>query len=704
MSVPVLLLLSTLSAPPATKVLPVDDVHHGTTITDPYRWLEDGKNADVVKWSDAQNAHARTFLDPLTGRDIIRKELQKLLGSATISHSSIQFRGSQVFAMKRQPPREQPFLVVMPSLDEPEKARVLLDPAELDKKAHTAIDWYRPSPDGKLVAVSLSKGGSESGDVHIYDVATGKEVFEVIPRVNGGTAGGDLAWTPDGKGFFYTRYPRGEERPEIDRDFYQQLYFHTLGTSTDSDRPELVKDLPRIAEIRPEIDEKTGRLLATVQNGDGGEFAHYLRSPDGSWKQFSTFADKLIQVTFGPDDAIFAVSREGAPRGKIVRLSAIDPDRTKAVTIVPQGDDSIVTDFYGPPTVVVTTARIYVLYQTGGPNELRAFAFDGKPHKGPTQLPVSTVDELTKIGGDDLLFTNESFTSHRGVYRFDVKSGNTTKLALTSPSPADFSDITVTRKFAISKDGTKVPVNILAPKSVKLDGSNPCLVTGYGGYGINIEPGFRANYRVLFDRGFVIAVANLRGGTEYGEEWHRNGMLTKKQNVFDDFAAVLKFMIAEKYTNSQRLGIIGGSNGGLLMGATFTQNPELMKAVVSMVGIYDMLRVELSSNGAFNIPEFGTVKDPAQFKALHGYSPYHRVRDGVKYPSILFLTGANDPRVDPLQSRKMTARLQAATKGGPVLLRTSAGTGHGGDTALSERIEELVDVYSFLFAQLGVQP
>jgi prolyl oligopeptidase len=244
----------------------------------------------------------------------------------------------------------------------------------------------------------------------------------------------------------------------------------------------------------------------------------------------------------------------------------------------------------------------------------------------------------------------------------------------------------------------------MLPKGTKRDGSRPALVTGYGGYGVNLSPSFSATRRVLLDQGIVCAVANLRGGGEYGEAWHLQGNLTNKQNVFDDFAAVLQMMIDRGYTSREKLAIEGGSNGGLLMGAAFTQHPDLMKAVVSHVGIYDMLRVERSANGVFNIAEFGTVKDPGQFRALHAYSPYHHVGDGVRYPSILFLTGANDPRVDPMQSRKMTARLQAASSSDvPVLLRTSANSGHGAGTGLSERIEQTVDVFAFLFDQLGIR-
>ncbi len=334
---------------------------------------------------------------------------------------------------------------------------------------------------------------------------------------------------------------------------------------------------------------------------------------------------------------------------------------------------------------------------------MRCFDFDGKSLDAPKQLPISTVGGLARLTGDDILFSNGSYVRPREVYEYRAAANETVKLPLTTAPPVDLSDVEVVREFVRSKDGTMVPVNIMIPKGVKLDGTNPCLVTGYGGYGVNRVPTFVPDRRILFDHGFIVAEANLRGGGEYGETWHRAGALVNKQNVFDDFAAVLDLMIQEKYTSPEHLAIIGGSNGGLLMGATLTQHPKLMKAVVSFVGIYDMLRVELSPNGAFNVPEFGTVKDEKQFRAMLAYSPYQHVEDGVKYPAVLFLTGANDPRVDPMQSRKMTARLQAATASGlSVLLRTSASSGHGLDTSLSERIEEYVDVYSFLFAELGV--
>jgi prolyl oligopeptidase len=487
-------------------------------------------------------------------------------------------------------------------------------------------------------------------------------------------------------------------------DFYQQLFYHELGTATEKDRYELGKDLPRVAEIRVDVDHKTGRVLAAVQDGDSGRCAHYLKPLDGAWKQFTKFEDGVVQLVFGPAETLYLVSRKDAPRGKVLRLSVKDLDLTKAMVVIAEDKDTLVTNFYDDAGLLPTAHRLYAVYQLGGPSEVRVFDLDGKPLKTPEQLKIGTAGGLTPFEKDDVLFVNGSFVDAVNWYHYKSEGGQTVKTGLNTAGPIDFSDVRVEREFAVSKDGTKVPVNILIPKGAKLDGSSPCLVTGYGGYGINIEPSLAADRRVLFDRGFIVAVANLRGGGEYGEAWHRAGTLTQKQNVFDDFTAVLKLLIDKKYTSSEKLAIRGGSNGGLLMGAMLTQNPTLMKCVIAHVGIYDMLRVELSPNGAFNIPEYGSVKDAAQFKALWAYSPYHNVKDGVKYPATLFLTGANDPRVDPMHSRKMTAKLQSATTAtAPILLRTSASSGHGLDTSLSERIEELVDVYGFVFDQLGVK-
>ena len=708
---------ATVAAQPETRKEPISDSYHAVAVTEDYRWLEAAASDAVKAWTSAQNAHARALLDALPHHAEVQAAVAKVFAAEAVSWNDVTMAGGRWFAMKRQPPKQQPFLVVAESLGQVAAARVLLDPEALDAGGTTAIDWFEPSHDGKLVAVSLSRGGTESGDVHVFDTATGAQVGEIVPRVNGGTAGGALAWANDDKGFWYTRYPRGEERPAEDRDFWVQVYFHALGTATDTDRYELGKDLPRIAEYQLAVDQRTGRALCTVQDGDGGRFAHFLREVDGTWRKLSDFGDGTITVSFappGPEDTLFVMTRKDAPKGKVVRvpippLAASDAALkvADAPVVVPEGQDAIVEDFWGTPTVLATTSRLYVLYQLGGPSAIRAFTLDGKPAQGPDQAPVSANGGIVPLGGDDIAFWSRSFVAPTAWFTFVAASTTTTRTAFVSEAPVSLGDIEVRRELVTSPDGTPVPVNLLIPKGAPLDGTAPCLVNGYGGYGVNIEPVFASRYRPLFDQGVILAIANLRGGGEFGEAWHEAGNLTRKQNVFDDFVAVLRFVVANKIAAPDRVGIIGGSNGGLLMGATLVQHPELPAAVVSFVGIYDMLRVELSPNGAFNVPEFGTVKDEAQFKAMYAYSPYHNVKDGVAYPPTLFLTGDNDPRVDPMQSRKMTARLQAAVATSPapatpILLRTSADAGHGMDTKLDERVAQYADAFAFLLDQLGV--
>ncbi|MBN1853221.1 MAG: S9 family peptidase [Pirellulales bacterium] len=691
------------SGPPETRSLVVKDQYHGVEVLDAYRWLENGNDPQVQGWSDLQNAYTRTRLDKLPFVEELCKRITGIESAASVSYTSLAWRPGKLFARKNQPPLEQPLLVVMPSADEQDAERILLDPNQLDPGGTTSIDWYVPSPDGQLVAVSLSRRGSESGDVHVFETSSGKATGDVIARVNGGTAGGDLAWLLDGSGFYYTRYPRAGERPAEDLDFYQQVWFHTMGDSIQNDRYVIGREFPRIAEIILEMDRQSGRLLVTVQNGDSNRFAHYLVEPDGASQQITTYQDQVVQATFGPNNHLFLISRRDAPRGEILRLSLEDPKLGKAKRIIAEADDTVVSDFTMPSVMVVTPTRLYLTYQLGGPSEIRVFDHDGNRQPGPAILPVSGTGQMVALDKDKILYANHSFIDAPAWYRFDPSDPNRTKAFLATQSPVDFSDTEVVREYAISKDGTRIPVNIIRRKGILLDGSNPVLLSGYGGYGVSLTPGFSAVNRVWIEQGGVRAIANLRGGGEFGEQWHQAGMLTNKQNVFDDFAGAMHHMIGRGYTTPKKLAIVGGSNGGLLMGAMMTQHPDLFQAVVSFVGIYDMLRFERSPNGAFNIPEFGSVTDPVQFKALYAYSPYHHVHDGTAYPATLFLTGANDPRVDPMHSRKMAARLQAATSGdAPILLRTSASTGHGGGTPLSERIKINVDMYAFLLNELKI--
>ncbi len=702
-----LFLISTLSAltlinlpaiepAPQTAKKPLSNEYHGTTVEDPYQWLENDEDPEVKKWSDAQSQRTRAYLDKLPDRAAIEKQLTEWYAKTSPSYFSLVSRPGILFAIKFQPPKQQPFLVTLVSADDLKSEKVVLDPNVLDAKGTTAIDWFVPSLDGKHVTVSLSKGGSEDGTLHFYETATGKALPDTIAHVQYPTAGGSAAWNSDGTGIYYTRFPRKGERPEADLNFYQQVYFHKLSTADTEDTYSIGKDFPRIAEIVLEASRDGRYILATVANGDGGDFAHYLLGPDGKWTQVTQFSDQIKAARLGRDKALYLLSRAGAPRGKILRLPLDTPELTDAVEIVPAGEAVI-------EQIVPTADAIYVGDILGGPSQIRRFGLDGKDEAIIPVPKTSSVQEMLALEDNSLLFRDVSYTEPATWFHCVQGKTEPVKTALRSTSPVSFSDIEVTREFATAKDGAKIPLNIVFRKGMKRDGQNPTLLYGYGGYGISMAPNFDFTRRLWFDRGGVYVVANIRGGGEFGEEWHKAGNLTKKQNVFDDFAAAAEYLIKEKYTRPEKLAIQGGSNGGLLMGAMITQHPDLMRAVVSSVGIYDMLRVELAPNGAFNVTEFGTVKDPEQFKALYAYSPYHQVVDGTKYPSILMMTGANDGRVAPYHSRKMTARLDEANKSNnPILLRTSSSAGHGIGTALSERIKQSADIYAFLFAQLGM--
>ena len=694
---------------PPTPVKAVVDTYGDLTVSDPYRWLEQADDPAVHQWSLAQDARTRGYLEQLPLRAPIYERLFKQVSATSSSYYDLHLAGNKVFAMSNQPPKQQPMLAVLGQGADPSRARVVLDPNLINAKGTTAIDWFVPSHDGKLIAVSMSDNGSEDGSVHIFDVATGKQVDQVIALVQYPTGGGSLAWRADNKGFWYTRYP-GPEQPVERQHFYQQVYFHRLGDAVAKDKYVLGADFPKVAEIALNNQQNPNHVVVTVANGDGGEFAHYVLSPDakgqdGKAQQVSRFSDKIVAATIGPDNALYLVSRQDAPRGKLLKLTLPDTDLKHAKVILPESDAVIQpADEFGGAPVVVTRQAVYVREIVGGPSRVAIVGHDGQS-RGTLPLPdVAAVTEMLALGDATLLYSVRSYTAPPFFSRYSEASGKSAPTRLAQTSPLNYADVEVVRDFATSKDGTRVPLNIVRRKGIKLDGSNPVLLNGYGGYGVNLVPSFLGPAtRLWLDAGGVFVIANLRGGGEFGASWHEQGALTNKQNVFDDFSAAAQYLIAQKYTTSARLAAIGGSNGGLLMGATLTQHPELFRAVVSQVGIYDMLRVELDPNGAFNTSEFGSVKDAAQRQALYGYSPYHHVTEGAKYPAILMATGETDGRVNPMHSRKMIARLQAATGSGqPVYLSINSHAGHGIGSSLSIKVNQLADTYAFLFDQLGM--
>ena len=705
---------------PATLKRPVTDEYYGVKVSEDYRWLENWDDLEVKQWNAAQNVHTREYLDHLPARSAIKQHLQQLVGGSSAAYYDLQFRGGTLFAVKYQPPKQQRLLAARDSAADNATEKVVFDPNVASGKGSIAMDFYVPSLDGKFVAAALSENGSEDSAAHIFEVATGKELPDRVPRVNFATAAGSIEWKADGSGFYYTRYPQGSERPPEDANFYQQVYFHKLGADPREEAYVIGKDFPRIAEILLRASDDGRWLVATVGNGDGGQFAHYLMDAAGHWMQITRFEDEIVSVKVAPDDSLELLSYKDSPRGKILRLPLSRLDMAKvdlanttlahadlalAQVIVPESSGSDESARASIARFEPAPGHLYVTDIIGGPSRVRVFDLQGRPLRDPTLPPVSSVDDVVSIGGGNMLFHTATYVQPAAWYRFDAASGKSIRTALAQVSAFNFDDAEVVREFAVFKDGARVPLTIIRRKDTKLDGSNPTLLYGYGGFGISEQPRFAGSIARLFlDQGGIYVDAGIRGGGEYGQEWHKGGNLTRKQNVFDDFIACAQHLIDQKYTSPAHLAILGGSNGGLLMGAAFTQHPELFRAVVSYVGVYDMLRVELDPNGRFNTTEFGTVKNPEQFCALYAYSPYHHVKDGTAYPGILFFTGENDHRVNPLHSRKMTARLQAANRSNhPILLRTSASSGHGFGTALDEQINEEADALSFLFDQLGIK-
>lgn len=673
------------------------DAYHGVTVTDDYQWLEDASSPEVRSWVDSQNRRTRAALDALPGRDAIAQRLTEIFNAEFASYSAITHRRGKLFAMRTRPGAQQPFLVTLASADDRASERVVVDPNAIDPSGATAIDIFVPSLDGRRVAVALARNGSEVGTLHVFDVETGRELGDTIERVSNPTGGGSFAWAPDGNGIYYTRYPREGERPPADMEFYQQVYFHRIGSDPATDRYELGRESPRIAETFLATSGDGRYVLATVANGDGGEFAHYLHGPSGEWQTLTRFEDGISAAVFGPDDALYLLSHKDAPRGRVLRMALTAPTLSAAIEVVPQSDAVI-------EQVVPTDTRLYVVDLVGGPSRVRVFDHAGRSLSTLALAPISSVSSMLRTTGDAVLFRSETYLTPPAWYRADATHETPTVTALRDEAPVRYDDSEVVQESATSRDGTRVPVMVIRRRGTQLNGSNPTLLGGYGGYGVSMTPTFSLTNRLWLDRGGVVAIAILRGGGEFGEAWHHGGNLTQKQHVFDDFIAAAERMIAAGYTSPEHLAIRGRSNGGLLMGAALTQRPELFRAVYSGVGIYDMLRVERDPNGAFNVTEFGSVRDPEQFRALYAYSPYHRVTDGTHYPAVLLTTGEHDGRVNPAHSRKMAARLQAATSGErPVLLRVSSRAGHGMGSSRSEVIAEQTDVWSFLFDQLGMR-
>jgi prolyl oligopeptidase len=674
---------------PAAQI-PVTNTYHGVDVTEDYRWLEDASSEETIGWTKAQQQRTRAYFDGIPWRDALRARAEQLLKAEKATYKRLRSGGGTFFALKAEIPRQRPFLVTLTDLHDLATERVVVDPDAIDPSGETAIDFFVPSPDGKHVAVSLSEHGTEDGSLYVYDADSGKVVDEPIPHVN--LMGGSVAWRHDGSGFWYTLC--------ADRaGFRQQVWFRELGGAPD--RVDLAGGFAdeRIAENFLSASPDGRWLMDRVQKGDGGEWQVFLRSQggDGSWWQVAGIPDKCVQAVLGTD-ALYLLSRRDAPHGKVLRLPLTAGATVADAREIVPASDLVIED------LAVTRDTVWVVDIDGGPQQVRAFDTGGRPLP-PVGIPaMSSVSSfsagLCTLGPDQVAWSCQSFTEPATWWAAaDGEAPRPT--ALRTTTAVDLSGYEVTREFATSRDGTRVPLNVITAPGTPRDGTAPALLTAYGGYGISLVPWFDPEVLLWLEQGGVYVVANIRGGGEFGERWHNAGRLATKQNCFDDFIACADHLISSRIASRERLAIMGGSNGGLLMGAVLTQRPDIARAVVAAVPVMDSLRAETTVNGRFNTAEFGTVEDPELFRALLAYSPYHNVADGTAYPAVLLTAGENDHRVDAWHAKKMTARLQEATSSDrPVLLRLES-TGHLAGS-LDQSIDEATDRHAFLLGELGL--
>lgn len=718
--IPLCALGATLAMLPATVVAevpqtgqqPVAETLHDTRLVDPYRWLEGNEQGEITEevaaWTDLQNAHTREVLDNLPGRGALEKRLRQLMEVPAISAPGMY--GKRYFYSRREGGQPQAVHYVRDSLDGGD--RVLLDPQAIDPTGLTTVAWTGPSNDGKLMAFGMYRSGDENSVLYVMDVDSGDWLAEEIPGKVG-----LVRWLEDNSGFYYRRLE------DLDDPYSYTVKLHRLGTHHRQDRVLFrQRDLDFFYGDLDKSDEELESLKTTWGPGalvsrDGKWMAAYYWTGTASldlWiadlEQWQPSGELRLQPaaigmqgriggSLFKGDKLYLQHSLGTPNGRISVIDLADPDHENWRDLVPEQEDAVIRSTSFSRDVVA------VNYLADAHSKISLFDLQGKP-LGSLDLPgIGTAGLSTAEDRNEAFLAFSSYNMPRSIYHLDLTRAGRTLWARPEV-PVDPSAIEVKQAWYPSRDGTPVSMFIVHRKGLELDGKNPTILYGYGGFNVAMTPGFSATLFPWFEGGGVFAVANLRGGGEYGSDWHAAGMLEQKQNVFDDFIAAAEWLIGQGYTKAGQLGISGGSNGGLLTGAVAVQRPELFAAVISSVPLLDMLRYQRFLMARYWVPEYGSADDARQFEFLRAYSPYHNVRPGIKYPAMLFTAGENDKRVHPMHARKMAALMQASSASdpqqAPILLWVDRDAGHGAGKPLDLQIRDVADQRIFMMWQLGM--
>ena len=684
-------MIKTNNYPEARKSDQTDD-YHGVKVADPYRWLEDLDSAETRTWVEAENKLAFGFLESVPERTPIKDRLIKLWN---YEKYGIPFKeGDRYFYTRNSGLQNQAVLYTVTALDA--QPQMVLDPNKLSTDGTVALSGMQVSPDGKLLAYSLSASGSDWQEWKVRDVATGKDLSDDLKWVKFSGA----SWTRDGKGFFYCRYDEPKSDALKGTNYFQKVYYHKLGTPQSED--VLVYERPDQKDwlFNGTVTEDGNYLILTVFQGTDVKSRVYykdLKAKDSAVVKLLDDFDAAYNFVGNEGPRFFFQTDLQAPRSKVIEVNVSKPARDNWKVIVPESKETLqTTSFVNNKFVANYLKDAYTqvkVYDTAG-KLVNEVAFPG-------------IGSAEGFGGHatdkETFYSFTGFTTPTTIYRYDMTTGKSTvfRQPKVDFNPADFETKQV---FFTSKDGTKVPMFITHKKGLKLDGNNPTYLYGYGGFGVSMSPVFSVGNLVWMERGGVYAQPNLRGGGEYGEEWHQQGMKLKKQNVFDDFIAAAQWLIDNKYTSTPKLAIGGASNGGLLVGAALTQRPDLFGAALPAVGVMDMLRFQKFTIGWAWVSDYGSSDNADEFKALYAYSPLHNIKPGTSYPPTLITTADHDDRVWPGHSFKFAAALQAAQAGSaPVLIRIETKAGHGAGKPTTKIIEDIADRWAFLVKTLDMK-